>query len=316
MRPILTVTLNPALDLDTSTPEVVPGPKLRCAQPRIDPGGGGVNVSRAIRILGGDSRCAVAVGGAIGALLVELLRAEGIDPVGIPVVGLTRQSLAVRSEATGEHYRFVLPGPMWDAAEAEAAFARIEALATPGTLLVASGSLPPGLAPDTWLRLDDRTAAHGAETILDTSGPALAATLVPRARPLFLLRVDRREAMELAGDSLQGISALAVFARTLVERGIARIVCLASGAEGSVMATADDLFLCCPPKVEVLSAIGAGDSFVAALTLALARGAPLREACRTGTAAAAAAVMTPATELCDRATTERLLQDCTVESLA
>ncbi len=213
MRPILTVTLNPALDLDTSTPEVVPGPKLRCAQPRIDPGGGGVNVSRAIRILGGDSRCAVAVGGAIGALLVELLRAEGIDPVGIPVAGLTRQSLAVRSEATGEHYRFVLPGPMWDEAQAEAAFARIEALATPGTLLVASGSLPPGLARDTWLRLDDRTAAHGAETILDTSGAALAATLVPRARPLFLLRVDRREAMELAGDSLQGISALAAFAR-------------------------------------------------------------------------------------------------------
>jgi 6-phosphofructokinase 2 len=316
MRPILTVTLNPALDLDTSTPEVVPGPKLRCAQPRIDPGGGGVNVSRAIRILGGDSRCAVAVGGAIGALLVELLRAEGIDPVGIPVAGLTRQSLAVRSEATGEHYRFVLPGPMWDEAQAEAAFARIEALATPGTLLVASGSLPPGLAPDTWLRLDDRTAAHGAETILDTSGPALAATLVPRPRPLYLLRGDRREAMELAGSSLDGIKALAAFARSLVEQGIARIVCLASGAEGTVMATADDLFLCRPPKVVVLSAIGAGDSFVAALTLALARGAPLREACRAGTAAAAAAVMTPATELCDRTTTERLLRDCTVEPLA
>jgi 6-phosphofructokinase 2 len=316
MRPILTVTLNPALDLDTSTPEVVPGPKLRCSAPRIDPGGGGVNVSRAIRILGGDSRCAVAVGGAIGALLVELLRAEGIDPVELPVAGLTRQSLAVRSAATGEHYRFVLPGPTWDAATAEAAFARIEGMASPDTLLVASGSLPPGLAPDAWLRLDDRTAARGADTILDTSGAALAATLVPRPRPLFLLRVDRREAMELAGNSLQGISALAAFARSLVQRGIARIVCLASGAEGSIMATADDLFLCRPPRVEVLSAIGAGDSFVAALALALARGAPLREACRAGTAAAAAAVLTPATELCDRATTERLLRNCTVEPLA
>jgi 6-phosphofructokinase 2 len=315
MRPILTVTLNPALDLDTTAPEVVPGPKLRCSAPRIDPGGGGVNVSRALRILGGDSRCAVAVGGAIGALLVELLRAEGIDPVAIPIAGLTRQSLAVRSDATGEHYRFVLPGPVWDAAQTETAFARIAALATPGTFVVASGSLPPGLPPDTWLRLDDLTAARGAETVLDTSGAALAATLAPRPHPLFLLRVDRREAMELAGDSLNGIKLLADFARNLVERGIARIVCLASGAEGSVMATADDLFLCRPPKVEVLSAIGAGDSFVSALTLALARGEPLREACRAGTAAAAAAVMTPATELCDRATAERLLRDCTVETL-
>jgi 6-phosphofructokinase 2 len=74
---ILTVTLNPALDLETRTAALVPGHKLRCAPPRVDPGGGGINVARAIHVLGGEARAAVAVGGPVGAGLVDRMTAAG-----------------------------------------------------------------------------------------------------------------------------------------------------------------------------------------------------------------------------------------------
>jgi 6-phosphofructokinase 2 len=113
MRDILTVTLNPALDFATSVDSVVPGVKLRCGPPRTDPGGGGINVSRAIALLGGTSRCLVALGGRNGESLAELLRAAGIDLITHKAPGETRSSLSVRDEHRGEQYRFMLPGPAW-----------------------------------------------------------------------------------------------------------------------------------------------------------------------------------------------------------
>ena len=108
---ILTITLNPAVDLETRTPELVPGDKLRCTPPRVDPGGGGINVARAIHVLGGQARAAVAVGGPVGTGLVERLRAAGHDVAPLPSPGETRQNLSVIEEDTGAQYRFIFPGP-------------------------------------------------------------------------------------------------------------------------------------------------------------------------------------------------------------
>ena len=100
---ILTITLNPAVDLATHVAKVTAGPKLRCATPRFDPGGGGVNVARAVCKMGGSARALVAVGGAMGARLLDLLTAENIPTVPVPVSGETRQSFAVTDDSTGAH---------------------------------------------------------------------------------------------------------------------------------------------------------------------------------------------------------------------
>ena len=111
MPAIITVTLNPTVDLSTAAPDVVPGIKLRCSAPLVDPGGGGINVSRAIKLLGGRSTALVAIGGASGARLLELLTQEGIATIGFQGPGETRLSLSVTDAGTSDQYRFVLPGP-------------------------------------------------------------------------------------------------------------------------------------------------------------------------------------------------------------
>ena len=111
VQPVLTITLNPALDLTTSVGRLEPRQKLRCEPPRYDPGGGGINVSRAIRKLGGDSLAFVALGGATGAQLRALLDEEGVAYTIYDSRGETRISFTVVDRSSDRPYRFVLPGP-------------------------------------------------------------------------------------------------------------------------------------------------------------------------------------------------------------
>jgi 6-phosphofructokinase 2 len=318
MQDILTITLNPAVDLSTATNEVEPGPKLRCDPPRSDPGGGGVNVSRTIRILDGQSRALIAVGGPTGEKLRHLLMAEGIGFLPFRAPGETRQSLAVTDRGTGQQYRFVLPGPEWDAERSGAMLDMIADAVAGGSFVVVSGSNPPGLPGDFLARVAIRLAGHGAKLVVDTSGDALRRlTRSPGAfPPLYVLRMDQEEAEALAGRALPARSDSADFAARLVAQGIAQAVIVARGADGSVLAAQGlRLHVTPPPGLPVRSKVGAGDSFVGAFTLALARGADLGEALRWGAAAAAATVMTEATLLCTREDTERLLADCTLSAV-
>jgi len=305
MRPILTVTLNPALDLATAADAVRPGPKLRCAAPVTEPGGGGVNVARVLLRLGAPARAILSLGGPVGATLAGLLAAEGVAAEVVAAPGDTRLSLAVTDRASGAQWRFVLPGPEWSAAAAAAFRARVAAAAPPAALVVLSGSQPPGVPEDFAPRLAADLAAGGARLVVDTSGAALA-RLAAGPSAVAVLRLDGAEAEGLAGRPLADRRASLAFARELVARGVAATVVLARGAEGSVLAAEGLALAAVPPVVPVQSRIGAGDSFTAAFTLALARGEGEAAALVLGTAAAAAAVMTPASELCHAADVARL----------
>ncbi|MCR9086371.1 MAG: 1-phosphofructokinase family hexose kinase [Rhodobacteraceae bacterium] len=315
MSRIVTVTMNPALDVSADAPAIIPGPKLRCTDARLDPGGGGVNVSRAIRFLGGQSTTLVAAGGVTGDLLCQLLTAEGIAPVRLPISGLTRQSFAVRALDTDAQYRFVLPGPLWLEEETAALFNTIKPHLAQGALIVVSGSLPPGATPDVLIRLNRLVRDHGAGLILDTSGPALVEAVASTDTPFHVLRVDGEEADLLAGRALGGPEDMAAFGRTLLADNRADHIVMAFGAKGTMGLSAADCFFCRPPLIKTLSAVGAGDSLVGAFTLALYRGEAFRVAVCFGTAAAGAAVMTPATALCELEQTERLLPQIEVTAI-
>ena len=304
MTQIVTLTVNPALDLSTDCPAVVPDRKLRCSAPRIQPGGGGVNVSRAIANLGGQSRPLIAWGGHTGEMLVDLLRAEGLAPESLGVEHPTRQSVSVRDSATGLQYRFMMPGPPWSAADRARAAATIAAAVTPDAVVVPSGSLPEGLDVDFFLDLDPGIAAAGGRMILDTSGAALARAVAARAG-IHVLRMDTEEARDLSGHPLVEVADIAALAEDLRRAGAARIVMIAAGALGTVIATPDWRGLTRPPVVVPVSKVGAGDSVVGAFALALTRGADPVTACAWGTAAAASAVTVPGPDLCRRADTER-----------
>ena len=307
--PILTLTLNPALDMATEVPEIVAGAKLRCTDPLLDPGGGGLNVSRAIRALGGDSLALVAIGGLTGDRLAGLIREAGVTFLSILGPGETRQTLNVTEEATGKQFRFMLPGPVWGEAERARVFTLLRATARPGGLSVISGSQPPGVPADFPAQLAE--SMPGSRVVLDTSGKPLSEAVRNPIPGLEVLRMDTEEAESLTGHALESRADTADFAQELVRKGVAKHVVVARGSDGNVLATAERRLFSPAPKVRVKSTVGAGDSFVAALVLAMARGQDAAEALAMGAAAAAAAVMTDATQLCRPEDVMRLRPDTT-----
>jgi 6-phosphofructokinase 2 len=309
--PILTVTLNPALDISTGVDAVRPERKLRCEHPRCDPGGGGINISRAIATLGGQTTALVALGGAMGEQLRDLLDAQGISVSQLQSPGETRLSFSVTDQTSGEQYRFVLPGPMWSQTQVGAALQAIVSAAPSTGYIVYSGSQPPGF-PDDFIAQLSAALPEAARLIADTSGGPLMAVAQSGNAKIDVLRMDGEEADAVAKTALTTRQDSADFAQTLVRRGVAKRVIIARGAEGSVMATPTERWFCAAALVPVVSKIGAGDSFVAGFVLALAQGKTDAEALASGVAAASAAVMTPATELCRASDVVALLGQCSV----
>lgn len=298
MLPVLTITLNPALDVTTTIDQLKPLQKLRCAPPRLDPGGGGVNVSRALKELGGESRAFLAIGGGIGTELRGLLDRTGIACDYWPLSGETRFSFTVMEDSTAQHYRFVLPGPEVSSAEADAILLHLEqSIRDCHGYVVVSGSLPLGMPVDFYARITRRTRELGAKLIIDAHGEPLR--LAAAERP-YIIRLNHLEAQELVGGDAD--VAAHQLARQLIDRQLAEAAIVTLGERGAIVATAGGEIEIRPPHVAVRSSVGAGDSFVAALTFGLANGWALDEAARYGVAAAAAAVTTEATELCKRDT--------------
>ncbi|MBK5935104.1 1-phosphofructokinase family hexose kinase [Rhodovulum imhoffii] len=315
MEPILTVTLNPAVDISTSVARLEPALKLRCAPAVTDPGGGGINVSRAIRLLGGESHALVAIGGHNGRKLKSLLEAEGIRLIPLQAPGETRQAISITESDTGRQFRFVLPGPAWAEEGLRAIMAAITTAVPQGGLVVLSGSIPEGLPENFPARVCRKLRDRDTRLIVDTSSAALHRLTEDLECPPEVLRMDSREAEALAGRTLPNRRDSADFAAAMVARGAAKVVIVARGPDGSVAVSPQERLFAEAARVPVKSKVGAGDSFVAAFTLRLAHGAGLAEALQWGAAAASAAVMTDATALCTREDTEALLRKCPVSRL-
>jgi 6-phosphofructokinase 2 len=309
---IVTLTVNPAVDIATTVERIVPGHKLRCAPPLVHPGGGGVNVARVAARLGADVVALHTAGGLAGDLLGRLLAAERLATVPVPVAGSTRENFSVQDLATGEEFRFVLPGPTLLPAEWLAFLERCIAWGAAARFVVASGSLPPGVPADFYARL---AAGLGGRSrlVLDCSGDALAATLEAE---VFALKPSLGELRQLTGEPLESETQQLRACRRLVDAGRVSMVALSLGAQGALLVTAGGAWRAAGLPVTVVGTIGAGDSFVAGLVEALVRDAAPQEALRHAMAASAATVQTRGTGLCDARQAAALLPLVTVEPIA
>ncbi len=305
---ILTVAVNPAVDLSTRVERMLANRKLRCAGAHVEPGGGGINVSRVIRGFGGKSTAFVALGGPTGRTLRELMRQEGLDVDALPIAENTRQNVTVDETRRERQYRLVLQGPHWSGKEVKAALARIERLARSHQYVVATGSLPPGVPEDFYARIARIVKRQGGRMILDTSGPPLQAAL---EAGVFLVKPNHIEFRDLAGARSTDWKTMARVGHRLQERGKAEIMIVTRGDLGALAILppnnkGGEAWRLQSPKGKVVSLVGAGDSLIGAFVLALARGKPLLEACRLGVAAASAAVEAPGSELASRKETLRI----------
>jgi 6-phosphofructokinase 2 len=311
MKPIVTLTLNPAIDSSCQADEVHPVHKIRTFEERYDPGGGGVNVARVIRELGGEAMAVYLAGGLTGQAFTHMVDAIGLQHCAIAIRGYTRVSHTVYERSSGQEYRFVPQGPEIHEDEWQASLRELEDLEF--DYLVASGSLPKGVPDDFYAGIAQMVSARGARFVVDTSGAALKQTL---EAGLFLVKPNLRELESVVGRSLRQPAEQEAAARQLVARGRAEIVTVSLGADGALLATADRCRRLRAPKVKPRSAVGAGDSFVGAMTLGLAQGRTPEDAFALAVATGTATVLTMGTELCRREDVERIYRQIRAEQMA
>ncbi|OBH84562.1 phosphofructokinase [Mycobacterium scrofulaceum] len=303
-RRIVTLTMNPALDITTSVGVVRPTDKLRCSATRYDPGGGGINVARVAKVLGSPVLAVFPAGGSHGGLVTTLLGEAEVPFLQIPIAAQTRESFTVNETSTGQQYRFVLPGPELNTFEQEQCLEELRAAAQSAEVVVASGSLPPGVPADYYQRVADICRGLGVKLILDTSGGGLQHI----SSGVYLLKASVRELRECVGRRLATEAEQLAAAHQLIDSGHAQVVVVSLGSYGALLATrhASQRF----PAVSMRSGsgVGAGDAMVAAITVGITHGWPLTKSVRYGIAAGAAMLMTPGTAVFERVDVERLFE--------
>jgi len=302
VKQIVTLCMNPALDITTTTEVVRPTDKLRCTTARYDPGGGGINVANVAQVLGVPSTAVFPGGGPAGQLVHDLLVAEGIAVQRISIGGATRESFTVDETGTARQYRFVLPGPQLTVAEHTECLLRLRRTAVGAGIVVASGSLPPGVPDDFYQQVSTACEELGVPLLLDTSGEGLAHV----KSGVFLLKPSIRELREDVGEPLAREEEQVDAARELITSGIAGNVLVSLGAQGALLVSAREAQRFAAVPVPPGSGVGAGDAMLAGVAVGISRGWPLAEAVRLGIAAGAAMLLTPGTAPCTREDTERL----------
>lgn len=295
MQTVLCISLNPAIDVSCDANEVKPTVKIRTFNQIHHPGGCGVNVARVIATFGGRPDLVYLAGGATGALLSDSLDTLPFMQHRVPAAAATRISYTVHDIEKGLEYRFVPESAAVASGELDAVLDIVDRLSF--DYMVASGSLPKGVPDDIYAKLASVAASKGARVILDSSGIALKMALEEGG--IYLAKPNLAELEQLVGRPLDRNSARAE-AIKLVRAGKAENVVVSMGEEGALLANAKAVTDVSAPQLAVRSSVGAGDSFVGAITFALASGIEVAEAFHFAVAAGSAAVMTPGTALCRR----------------
>jgi 1-phosphofructokinase family hexose kinase len=300
---IYTVTLNPALDRTLTVQSLRLGELNRARSVRLDHSGKGINVSRALRLLGVPSRIIAFLGGSTGKAIYDGLAANGFETTCVEVADETRQNITVVDEATGVLTKINEPGATVSPADLAALVTLIERSAGAGDLWVFSGSLPPGAPPGFYAQLISLVQGRGGRAFLDSSGEALRQGLA--ARP-YAVKPNSEEAGGALGRPVVSDSDHVAALCRFRENG-SHLVCLTRGARGMFLALDGALLSAAPPPIAAASAVGAGDATLAGLVWAVLDGSDAVETARRAVACGTAAAMQEGTGVGDRASVEKLL---------
>ncbi|MBM3118072.1 MAG: 1-phosphofructokinase [Chloroflexi bacterium] len=309
---IATVTLNPSLDKTVTVDELVIDETNRWTSLRRDPGGKGINVSRVVHELGGETIAYGLIGGIDGKTFKHLLRQQGVPFDLTSIREDVRTNFIITDLKTRRQTRIDAPGPHISRHELDNLINRIANIKPKPDFIVFAGSVPPGIPDDIYRRLIEAAKNNGIKTALDSDEKWLKEGI--KAKP-NVIKPNVHEAEELLETELANEEAIVRAAKTLVNQGI-EVVAISRGKDGLIVATGENVLKAVPPQVEIHSTVGAGDSTVAGLVLKLSQGYGIKEACRWAAAAGTAATLTPGTELCRREDVEKLLPQVKVEQLS
>ncbi|WP_047414646.1 1-phosphofructokinase family hexose kinase [Cellulophaga sp. Hel_I_12] len=311
MKNIVTLTVNPAIDKSTTVTCIKPNSKLRCTTPIFEAGGGGINISRVIHELNEISTCLYLAGGPTGTHLHQLLEAENISQQMIPILGWTRENLAVTDTTTHQQFRFGMPGPDVSEEECTKVLKHLELILSEGDYLVASGSLSPKMSVDFFAKVATIAKSKKVKFILDSSGEPL---VYGAKAGVFLLKPNLGELSRLCGVDAIHFSEIETLAQNFLRNNPCEVMVVSLGPQGAVMVTKNTVDYIAAPIVLQQSTIGAGDSMVAGMILGLAQGKSLVEMAKYGVACGTAATMTPGTQLCRKKDVDALYKWITENS--
>ncbi|MGF2411479.1 1-phosphofructokinase family hexose kinase [Ferruginibacter sp.] len=298
---ILTITLNPCIDKSSRVEKLKPESKLRCTEVVNEPGGGGINVSKALKKLDSSSVALFPAGGHNGNMLCSLLKEEGILFHAVDTKVETRENWIVLETSINNQYRFTFPGKEVLEETIKTLVDQIRAF-TP-SFVVASGSLPPGLPDYFYGLIVKNAAAVGARCIVDTSGAALQAL---KGKGAFLIKPNIGELCKMLNVDWLDKDDVPNAAHQAIMDGFAEIIVVSMGPDGAWLVSKDHRYFVAAPPVEKKSTVGAGDSMVAGITYSLEKNMTLRDAIRFGVACGSAATMNDGTQLFKKADAENL----------
>ena len=302
MSSIITITFSPCIDKSTSIPSLLPEKKLKCKPPKLEPGGGGINVARAIKKLGGDATAIFPSGGYTGKYFNHLMEKERVSSIIIDTTNETRENIIVLDESTNNQYRFGMPGTALSESEWKQCMKAVEEIDNT-EFIIASGSLPPGVPLNIYAQLAKIAKKINAKFIVDTSGEALKQAA---DEGVYLLKPNLGELASLAGKNELKADEVKDIAGGIIEKGKCEVMVVSMGAAGAMLVTNSMAELITPPPAIKKSTVGAGDSMVAGIAFFLSQGKSLSEAVRYGVACGTAATMNPGTELCRKEDADKL----------
>jgi 6-phosphofructokinase 2 len=291
---IVTITMNPAVDKSTSVNKLIAEKKMRCSEMITEAGGGGLNVSKALKELGSDSLAIFPSGGINGQLIEKYLQSFNISYKTIPIGKETRENIVVRENDTNLQYRFVMPGASLTEQEAQSCFQIVQQLQPAPGYIVASGSLPPGLPENFFARLAKIARQLNARFIIDTSGTPLQ---LAAKEGVYLLKPNLSELCALAGVNYLELNEVKDAALSVIKQGQCEVMVVSMGPAGALLVTHNESIRTPAPTVKKQSTVGAGDSMVAGLMWMLSQGRSLQETVKFGVACGTAATMNPGTQL-------------------
>lgn len=300
---IITFTINPALDKSSRVESIRPDSKLRCEAPVFEPGGGGINVSRAIKKLGGETISYYLAGGPSGEVIEQLLEEEGVKQHVIKSKEWTRENFSVTDISHNHQYRFGMPGPQIPEEEWQNCLNIIKDIQPVPKYLIVSGSLAPGVPSDFYAQLAKVAKKKGIKVVVDTSGDAL---LKAAEEGVFMLKPNLREMGQLTGKKSISADEQEELAQEIIRSGKAEILLVSLGPRGAMLATKDTIEYVVPPTVHVESTVGAGDSMLAGFVYAHSLGWDISDVLKYSVASGTAATITPGSELCRKEDVERL----------
>ncbi|MFJ4429451.1 1-phosphofructokinase [Pseudomonas sp. NPDC089395] len=301
MAKILTLTLNPALDITVSLDTLRPGHVNRAHDQLSHAAGKGLNVAQVLADLGHS----VTVGGFLGQDNLQpfeaLIERRGFADCFVRVPGETRSNLKL-VEADGRVTDINGQGPQVDDAARAALLRRLQAIAPGHDAVVVAGSLPRGISPEWFRQLLEQLKAQGLKVALDSSGDALRAGL--QSAP-WLVKPNTEELGEVLGLVVDGPAEQRAAAEQLLASGVAHVV-VSAGEQGVSWFAAGQALHAQPPHVRVASTVGAGDSLVAGMIHGLLLAEAPAQTLRRATAIAAQAVTQVGFGICDREHLARL----------